>query len=206
MGEAAAIWDRRYSGGRSGVYEPWLDRWKTILVGHGDQALELGCGVGHDTEVLISWGFEVTALDVSRVAIEHSRQRNPGAIHRVMDLRNIGSLISGFDVVVASLSLHYFNRGETIAVFKSVHDLLNPGGVFAFRVNAFDDGEWGASGDVRSWERICIDGVSKQFFTPEKIATVLRGRWQILSQEKMSTSRFGPRKSFFEVIAQIPFE
>ena len=206
MREAAAIWNQRYSGAEHGVYEPWLDRWKTVLVGHGDQALELGCGVGYDTEVLMSWGFEVTALDVSRVAVERSRQRNPGAIHRVMDLRNIGSLSSGFDVVVASLSLHYFNRGETTAVFKSVHDLLNPGGVFAFRVNAFDDAEYGASGDARSWERICVDGVSKQFFTPEKIAIVLRGRWRIVSQEKMNTSRFGQRKSFFEVIAQKPSE
>jgi SAM-dependent methyltransferase len=202
MDDPAAIWDQRYSGGDRGTYEPWLDRWKTVLLGHGDQALELGCGVGHDTEVLTSWGFEVTALDVSQVAVGHSKRRNPGAVHRVMDLRKMGSLGGRFDVVVASLSLHYFDRDDTAAIFQSIHGLLNPGGILAFRVNAFDDVESGAPGDAATWERVSVDGVGKQFFTPEKIAAVLHGQWRIVSREKLNTWRYGHRKSLFEVIAQ----
>jgi SAM-dependent methyltransferase len=203
MHNPADLWDHRYAKGERGVYEPWLERWKGVLVGHGDQALELGCGVGYDTEVLTKWGFEVTALDVSQVAVEYSTRRNPGAIHRVMDMRGIVSLVPGFDVVVASLSLHYFNRKDTVTIFEDVRRLLNPRGILAFRVNASDDVESGAPADAASWTRISVDGVSKQFFTPEKIATVLQGPWRILSQEKLTTQRYGHRKSIFEVIAQV---
>jgi SAM-dependent methyltransferase len=121
----------------------------------------------------------------------------------VMDLRGIVSLSPGFDVVVASLSLHYFNRKDTVTIFQDVRRLLNPSGILAFRVNAFDDVESGAQADAESWTRVSVDGVSKQFFTLEKIATVLQGSWRILSQEKLTTQRYGYRKSIFEVIAQV---
>ena len=203
MHNPADLWDHRYAKGENGVYEPWLERWKDLLVGHGDQALELGCGVGYDTEVLMKWGFEVTALDVSQVAVSYSTRRNPGATHRIMDLRGIANLSPGFDVVVASLSLHYFNRKDTVTIFQDVRRLLNPGGMLAFRVNAFDDEQYGAPADAASWARTSVDGVSKQFFTPEKIDTVLQGPWRILSQEKLTTQRYGHRKSIFEVITQV---
>jgi SAM-dependent methyltransferase len=203
MHNPADLWDYRYAKGERGVYEPWLERWKQVLVGHGNQALELGCGVGYDTEVLTKWGFEVTAVDVSQIAVEYSRRRNPGAIHRIMDLRSIVSLTPGFDAVVASLSLHYFNRKDTVTIFEDVRRLMNPGGVFAFCVNAFEDGESGVPASAESWTRTSVAGVSEQFFTHEKIATVLQGPWRILSQEKLTTRRYGTRRSIFEVITQV---
>jgi SAM-dependent methyltransferase len=123
-----------------------------------------------------------------------------------MDLRKIDTLEGSFDVVVASLSLHYFRREETVAIFQNIYRLLNPAGVFAFRVNAYDDAESGAPVDASSWQRVSVDGVSKQFFTREKIDAVLRGQWRIVSQEKLNTARYGHRKSFFEVIAEKHFE
>ena len=198
----ADIWDHRYSKAERANYEPWLERWRDVLVGHGSRALELGCGVGYDTEVLLKWGFDVTALDISQVAVEYSKRRNPSAVHQVMDLRNIEILAGGFDVLVAGLSLHYFRRKETVAVFRHLYRLLNPGGILAFRVNAFDDVESGAPAAAGGWERVSVDGVKKQFFTAEKIDAVLQGRWRILSQEKLVTDRYGHRKSVFEVIAQ----
>ena len=198
----ADIWDHRYSKGERDNYEPWLERWRDVLVGHGKRALELGCGVGYDTEVLLKWGFDVTALDVSQVAVEYSKRRNPDAVHQVMDLRNIEVLAGSFDVVVAGLSLHYFRRKETLVVFRHVHRLLNPDGILAFRVNAFDDVADGAAAEAGSWKRVSVDGVKKQFFTTEKIDSVMQGNWRILSQEKLVTHRYGHRKSIFEVIAQ----
>jgi SAM-dependent methyltransferase len=120
----------------------------------------------------------------------------------VIDLRKIEDLAGGFDVVVAGLSLHYFRRKDTISVFQHVHRLLNRDGILAFRVNAFDDAEFGAPAEAGSWKRVSVDGVKKQFFTVEKLDTVLRGHWRIHSQEKLVTNRYGHRKSIFEVIAQ----
>ena len=207
MSEAAAIWDQRYSENAEGVirnsqYEPWLDRWHPRLASCPGRALDIGCGPGFDTEVLLRWGFQVTALDVSRAAIALAKERNPAAIHAVMDVRNLGCLTGSFDVIVASLSLHYFNRAETEAIFNAIHGLLKPGGFFAFRVNAFDDVESGAPGDSSAWECVSVGGVVKQFFTREKIAEVLGDHWRILSEEKLETRRYGHRKTLFEVIAK----
>ena len=206
MSEVTAIWDQRYSKNAEGVirnsqHEPWLDRWQPVLVGRPGRALDIGCGPGFDTEVLLRWGFQVTALDVSRAAIALAKERNPAAIHAVMDMRNLGCLSGGFDVIVASLSLHYFNHEETKAIFNTIHGLSKPSSVFAFRVNAFDDVESGAPGDSSEWECVSVGGVVKQFFTREKIADVLGDRWRIFSEEKLTTRRYGHLKSLFEVIA-----
>jgi SAM-dependent methyltransferase len=207
MSEVTAIWDQRYSKNAEGVirnsqHEPWLDRWQPVLAGRPGRALDIGCGPGFDTEVLLRWGFQVTALDVSRAAIALAKERNPAAIHAVMDVRNLGCLTGSFDVIVASLSLHYFNREETEAIFNAIHGLSKPGGFFAFRVNAFDDVESGAPGDSSAWECVSVGGVVKQFFTREKIADVLGDHWRIFSEEKLETRRYGHRKTLFEVIAK----
>ena len=207
MSEISDIWDRRYSKNREGAsphvqYEPWLDRWQSVIADRAGRALDLGCGLGFDTEVLLRWGFQVTALDLSRAAIERSKKRNPGAVHAEGDVRDLKFLAGSFDLVVASLSLHYFNREETNAVFHAIHGLLKPGGYFAFRVNAFDDVESGAPANYFEWECVSVGGIVKQFFTREKIAEVLGARYQVLSEEKLTTGRYGHRKSFFEVIAQ----
>jgi SAM-dependent methyltransferase len=206
MSPATAIWNQRYAKPaevlRHAQYEPWLDRWQPVIAGRPGRALDLGCGPGWDTEVLRRWGFQVTALDVSRAAIELSKARNPGAIHVVADLRDLGCLSGGFDLVVASLSLHYFNQEETSTIFNAIHGQLLPGGFFVFRVNAFDDVESGAPDESSAWECVSVGGIVKQFFTREKIAEALGGRYRVLSEEKLETWRYGHRKTFFEVIAK----
>lgn len=63
---------------------PWADlepnrflrRWaeKTNLRGDGRNALVVGCGLGDDARFLHDLGFNVTAFDVSRTAIEWARR------------------------------------------------------------------------------------------------------------------------------------
>ena len=149
MPQAAAIWDQRYSRNPEEVdriiqYEPWLNRWQPVIAGCPVRALDLGCGPGYDTEVLLKWGCKVMAVDLSSAAIALSQARNPKATHWVMDVRSLRGFPGTFDLVIASLSLHYFNRKETESIFNSINGLLKPGGYFAFRVNAFDDVESGA--------------------------------------------------------------
>jgi SAM-dependent methyltransferase len=192
MSTVTAIWDQRYTEHaerevRNSQGTPWLDRWQPVLTGCPGRALDPGCGPGFDTELLLRWGFQVTALDVSRAAIALSQARNPAAIHVVADVRNVGCLSGGLAVIVASRSLHDFNREETEAAFHAIHGLLQPGGFFAVRVNAFDDVESGAPGDSSAWECVSVGGVVKQFFTREKLAGVLADRWRIWSERKLTT-------------------
>jgi SAM-dependent methyltransferase len=197
------LWNRRYATEdreKRIKYEKWLDRWIDLLAVRKGRALDIGCGPGFDTSLLLGLGFEVTALDLSKMAIAISQEKNPAATHLVADMRQLNEVVRGeFAVVVANLSLHYLNRPETEAVFSSISRFISAGGLFAFRVNAYD--EYGAPPDRTSWELVSVDGVAKQFFDERKIAHLLGPTLQTVSIEKRTTDRFGRRKSLFEVVA-----
>jgi SAM-dependent methyltransferase len=199
--DEAAIWERRYRSGRRLVddYDPWLASWRPEFVARNGRALDIGCGEGRDTEVLLGWGFDVTAFDRSSAAVELSRARNPAAHHQVMDIRELGQLDVHFAVVVANLTLHYFDRTETLASFAEIHRLLEPAGLFAFRVDAAPDG---GGAESESWARVDQEGVGKQVFTTRKLDEALAGRFRVLSQEKWTIGRHGRPKRLFEVIAE----
>ena len=135
------FWDHCYTSPKAEEdmkYTPWLDRWKHLL--SGSRALDIGCGLGHDTAVLSSYGLSVTALDISFEALKKSAARNPHAKHQRCDLQS-GLKLDGdkFSVAVANLSLHYFDRDRTLRLMREISDVLDDHGVFAFRLNAFGD-------------------------------------------------------------------
>ena len=184
-------------------YDPWLDRWAKLLKRVGDVALDVGCGPGYDTQVLASWGLIVTASDVSLEAINRSQQRNPGVKHVLADARTLEPFSDGtFDLVVACLSLHYFDQVDSHHAFGAVHRVLRDGGLFAFRVNSWDDYEFGAPVNGSLWDVTLHKGRQKQFFTKEKIREVLDGRFEILSMERCVTYRYVKRKVLLEYIAR----
>jgi len=196
-------WNRRYATEDREhriKYERWLDRWTELLATRKGRALDLGCGPGFDTTFLLDLGFEVTALDFSKTAVAISKQRNHQARHITADMRHLCDVVTGeFSAVVANLSLHYLTRAETEAAFVTIAGLLTTGGLFAFRVNAYD--ESGAPPDRDSWDLVTVDGVPKQFFDERKIAHLLGQTLEPVSIEKRTTDRFGRKKSLFEVIA-----
>jgi predicted TPR repeat methyltransferase len=116
-----------------------------------------------------------------------------------MDTRELGQLNVRFAVVAANLTLHYFGRVETLASFAAIHRLLEPAGLFAFRVDAVPDG---GGAESESWARVDQEGVGKQVFTPRKLDEALAGRFRVLSQEKLTIRRHGRLKTLFEVIAE----
>lgn len=200
-----AIWDRRYTGRtaeKRAVYDPWLARWEKRLPPGGD-ALDIGCGVGLDTEVLLQKGYTVTAIDFSEEAVRLTRDRNPGADVRLLGIDGLGSLERNrFRLVLANLTLHYLSREGLDRALATIRSLLQPDGLFAFRLNASDDRNYGCPDDARSWDRVEVDGIMKQFFTEEKIRIVTAGRFEILSLEKMTTHRYGKPKQLMECIVR----
>jgi SAM-dependent methyltransferase len=103
-------------------------------LGPGARVLELGCGLGRFTELLLADGFDVTALDLSAdlVASLQSALGGAGRLTTVAGrAEDLATLVSaGFDAVVGFFFLHHLPVLEPgLAAARSV---LAPGGQIAF--------------------------------------------------------------------------
>jgi SAM-dependent methyltransferase len=201
------IWEGRYARvdlERHKNRGSWLERWGHDLE-HGEAkfALDLGCGPGFETRWLIKQGYRVTAMDFSAEALALCAELNPQATLLRNDLSKDLPIEKGkFDVVVASLSLHYFERSRTRQIIESIRSGMSPTGKFFFRVNSYQDVEHGAKGEANDlWDLVYVDGVPKQFFTRKKVEDLLRGVFAIDHLEHLSIKRSGRIKVFYECVA-----
>ena len=181
-------------------YDQWLQRSVGTAISPPATALDIGCGPGLDTQFLTARGFEVRACDISLEAVEQSKKLNPTVPHELANARDLGIYADGaFDLVVAGLSLHYFNREDSHRAFDEVHRILRPGGLFLFRLNAWDDYEFGAPPVFQEWRGVeAPGGGGKQFFSEGMIRELVTGRFEQLSIEKKRGDRYAKPKSFFE--------
>jgi len=71
-GKAVIPWADREPNPR--LVEFWKEhRWEAA----GRRALVIGSGLGDDSEQLAAWGFQTTAFDISKTAIENAKKRYP---------------------------------------------------------------------------------------------------------------------------------
>ncbi|GAB3709071.1 class I SAM-dependent methyltransferase [Mariniluteicoccus flavus] len=133
-------WDARYAADD----RMWSGQPNGLLVAEvadmpPGRALDVGCGEGADTLWLALRGWDVTAVDVSRVAIDRGRAAaGESGVHvdwRVGDVVAAGPELGTFDLVTAFYPvLPKESRG--IDVFL---DAVAPGGVLLFVHHVFGD-------------------------------------------------------------------
>ncbi len=210
MDHLQATWDSKYEkvlrSGRTLVGERWLAGWLHLVPPMGcRRALDMGCGSGQNTRLLLDRGFEVTAIDISERALELCKRMAPEARVQRADVRE-GLPFAGdcFELIVADLSLHYFPWDMTDAIFKDLASQLVPGGLFAGRFNSARDADYGAgTGEpVRGDSNLLIvDGIEKRFFTRECFHKLFGPPWKMVALGEKTTSRFGSKKMLWEVAA-----
>lgn len=135
---AAARWNRRYREGGNRGEDPSPLLLRAIETLPPGSALELACGAGRNAIALARRGWNVTAIDVSPVAIEllHERARNAKVEidARVDDLespdfrlpRNRYDLVCDF----------YFLARD---LFPQMRRAVRPGGRFVGSIHLIDD-------------------------------------------------------------------
>jgi len=109
-----------------------------LLLKHADvsgtELLELGCGTGTLSFPLASLGFQVTAVDISPVAIAEARRRSRRAEERVSfrlhDIRRPLPAFAGrYTLVVDSLVLHYItDTADRLAALRFAASAVRPDG------------------------------------------------------------------------------
>ncbi|MDI5977622.1 class I SAM-dependent methyltransferase [Amycolatopsis magusensis] len=111
-----------------------LDRFAVALP--AGPVLDLGCGVGRDTEYLGFRGLVVVAGDVSERMLELTRSRCAPAGVVQLDLLDLPFPRAVFAGVWACASVLHVPRGDHRRSFTEMHRVLRPGGRAAISLQA----------------------------------------------------------------------
>jgi SAM-dependent methyltransferase len=186
--------------------DPWLEPWLRLIAERAGAhpILELGCGPGLDTAVLQAAGHRIVAVDRSADSIARARASVPSAEFHCQDLRApFPASAAGANVVVASLSLHYFSWNETLALVERIFDLLSPAGLLLCRLNSTNDHHYGASGHPQIEPNYyLVDGEPKRFFDRADMHALFATGWRVLHREERIVHRYAKPKSVWEAVLE----
>lgn len=106
----------------------------------GLRVLDLGCGEGYVARTLAAKGTAgILAYDISAGMVEKAREaeaaRPLGIEYRVGDAStDLGLPQASFDLAIAVFLFNYLDVPQTLAVMKTAHRALKPGGRFVYTV------------------------------------------------------------------------
>ncbi len=182
----------------------WLQQWLPLIRSRvGTQPiLELGCGEGADTRILLADGHQVLAIDLCASAIASARIIAPTANYYCQDLRcPFPPPAATVGVAIASLSLHYFTWDETLALVERIRSTLQLGGVLLCRLNSIADHNYGAIGHPQIAENYyLVEGKPKRFFDRQAITALFGNGWHTIAIEQKIISKYSQPKSVWEII------
>ncbi|HEX6495667.1 MAG TPA: class I SAM-dependent methyltransferase [Acidobacteriaceae bacterium] len=98
----------------------------------GAAVLELGCGHGVISQVLVDAGVTLYAVDASRTLIEVFRERFPAVPTKCAAAEDAPYFDRAFDGVIAVGLIFLLSKEAQQIVLTRVADALNPGGRFLF--------------------------------------------------------------------------
>lgn len=184
-------WERHYQRMQSGspsTSPRWVEPYFDILeLKHVKHVLEIGCGGGELLQVLSDAGYSVTGTDFALGAIEIAKNTVPRARLVVWDSRDPFPFGDGeFDLVVSSLSLHYFADDTLTRIIAEISKLLVRGGLFLFRLNSTNDPK------ARQPQTI-----ERYYFSLEDCRRILSG-WRELALAELTIDYDGREKTVCE--------
>ena len=185
--------------------DAWIHRYINKISEGPLRILDLGCGYGNETKYLLSAGHDVLSVDLSPSIIERMQLAVPNSNGIVFDMAEDDWGIfqtSQFDVVVASLSLHYFGELATVRIMDEVKRILKPDGKLYARVNSASDVAHGAGDGIMIEKNFYIDnkrGTTKRFFDENDVKRFFKPLGDIKFKEIQSTWN-GKAKPVFEIV------
>lgn len=153
------------------IYDRWLDKYIDYIKNAKKIIVDLGCGIGNDTLYIKSYGKEVLSVDYSDETLKIINQNIEGANTLKMDFENEWLLEkNSTDLIIANLSLHYFNTETTFKIINNIKDTLIDGGILIVRLNSIDDTNYG-SNSLNEIEKHYYEtmNIKKRFFDKNDI-------------------------------------
>ena len=170
----------------------WLEPW--VVRVSNKSVLELGAGDGIDSAYLRRYCHTLVATDLTpnqELEIIYLDHGKPLPFDE-----------SSFDVVIASLTLHYFKWSHTAQIVEEIRRVLQSGGLLVCRVNSVNDDHYGASGYPELEPGLySVNGQKKRFFTKEDIVTLFHKKWNLEGIEEKRIDRYRHAKMVWEFAA-----
>lgn len=162
------MWDN-WSKKRSSisVYDLWLDEYKDILEKNKDNdILDLGCGIGADTLYLIERGYSVLSCDFSKEALRSVKDNIPNSKTMYLNMLEKFPIDNdAYSLIIADLSLQYFNNQDTIHIMNEIKRILKTDGILLARVASVNDFNFGAGVGEELEKNFYFEGdYTKRFF------------------------------------------
>lgn len=200
--ESKQFWNNIYKTkeDKKPIYDLWLNKYIDILdKSKKSPIIDLGCGNGGDTLYLREKGCKVISCDYSEEALKAVNK----FISEVKTIQMDISKASPFDnesaeLIIADLSLHYFNNETTKNVINEIKRVLKSSGYLIGRVNSINDLNYGAGNgeEVEKNFYLTAEGY-KRFFSEEDIHYYFQD-FQIEVCVETSVMKYGNEKKAFE--------
>ncbi len=186
-------------------YDLWLDKYMDILKNAKEHhIIDLGCGNGGDTLYLTERGYKVIACDYSEEALRIVNKFLPEIRTIKMDISNTFPFDNdSAEIIIADLSLHYFDYETTKSIIKEIRRVLKPNGYIIGRVNSINDINYGA-GNGKEIEKnyYLTEEGHKRFFSEEDIRCYFE-EFIIEVCEEKSIMKYGNEKRAFEFVVKV---
>jgi SAM-dependent methyltransferase len=116
------------------LYNDSYDIFCQLLEKRNSDILEIGCGPGNITKYIVSArpDSKIVAIDVAPNMIKLAKLNNPTVDFKVMDCRNINTLVGKFDGIICGFCVPYLSIEDSFKLIKDGSHLLNKGGLLYF--------------------------------------------------------------------------
>jgi ubiquinone/menaquinone biosynthesis C-methylase UbiE len=105
---------------------------ENIELNRDTKILDLCCGAGQTTQLLVKYSDKVTGLDASPVALARAKQKVPQANYVEGLAQQMPIADGSFDLVHSSAAMHEMTGEELRQIFREVYRVLKPNGIFTF--------------------------------------------------------------------------
>lgn len=198
MNNLDKYWDRIHLKYTSS-YDNWFDKY-IYLLNKNDKIIELGCGRAYTSLYLLDNGFkDVTACDFSTEVISILNTEYKELNTSVFDMsESLPFKDNEINVIIADLSLHYFDTKKTKYIISEIYRVLKSGGYLIGRVNSTND-KYHIPVNAKVLEKnFYYDGeIYKRFFIEEDFNELFKD-FEIISLEEKHMDRYEKPKTLWE--------
>jgi len=156
--------------------------------------LDVGCGIGFESDYAQKLGFEVTGIDKDYGCIKKAKELNPNPDFRQIDFFNYIKNVpkNEFNVIVDSKFSNKLSLGKLKRYYKNISKALKYGGYMYLQVLSTEDGYCKTHCPKREWTKIGDEYI--RYFSKAGLLNLLK-----LTGLKVESLRTIKQRTFYEL-------